>query len=47
LPADIDPEITAQVLVAYLQGLYQVIRVLQDRTQIERQIETLLCGLGL
>ncbi len=47
LPADTDPEVVAQVLVAYLQGLYQVIRVLQDRTQVERQIETLLRGLGL
>jgi hypothetical protein len=47
LPANIDPEVVAQVLVAYLQGLFQVIRVLQDRTQVERQIETLLRGLGL
>jgi hypothetical protein len=47
LPANFDPEVVAQVLVAYLQGLYQVIRVLQDRTQVERQIETLLRGLGL
>ena len=47
LPANTDPEVVAQVLVAYLQGLYQVIRVLQDRTQVERQIETLLRGLGL
>jgi TetR/AcrR family transcriptional repressor of nem operon len=47
LSTAIDPEVTAQVLVAYLQGLYQVIRVLQDRTQVERQLETLLCGLGL
>jgi TetR/AcrR family transcriptional repressor of nem operon len=47
LPANIDPEVVAQVLVAYLQGLYLVIRVLQDRTQVERQIETLLRGLGL
>lgn len=47
LPANIDPEVVAQVLVTYLQGLYQVIRVLQDRAQVDRQIETLLCGLGL
>jgi TetR/AcrR family transcriptional repressor of nem operon len=47
LPANFDPEVVAQVLVAYLQGLYQVIRVLQDRTQVERQIDTLLRGLGL
>ena len=47
LPANFDPDVVAQVLVAYLQGLYQVIRVLQDRTQVERQILTLLRGLGL
>lgn len=47
LPANFDPEVTAQVLVTYLQGLFQVIRVLQDRTQMEKQIETLLHGLGL
>jgi TetR/AcrR family transcriptional regulator, transcriptional repressor for nem operon len=47
LPASLDPQVTAQVLVAYLQGLYQVIRVLHDRAQVERQIETLLRGLGL
>ena len=44
---DIDPAVAAEVLVTYLQGLFLVIRVLQDRTQIERQIEMLLRGLGL
>lgn len=44
---DIDPAVATQVLVTYLQGLYLVIRVLQDRAQMERQIETLLRGLGL
>jgi hypothetical protein len=38
-------EVVAQALIAYLQGLYQVIRVLQDRTQVERQV--LLRGLRL
>jgi len=47
LPANVDPEVATQVLVTYLQGLFVVIRVLQNRTQIERQIEMLLCGLGL
>jgi TetR/AcrR family transcriptional regulator, transcriptional repressor for nem operon len=47
LPANIDPEAATQVLITYLQGLYLVIRVLQDRAQVERQIDTLLGGLGL
>jgi TetR/AcrR family transcriptional regulator, transcriptional repressor for nem operon len=47
LPKDFNVEVTAQVLVTYLQGLFRVIRVLQNRTQVERQIETLLRGLGL
>lgn len=44
---EIDPEVATQVIVTYLQGLYLVVRVLQDRAQIERQIELLLSGLGL
>lgn len=44
---DVDPEVVTQVLVTYLQGLFRVIRVLQDRPQMEKQIELLLCGLGL
>lgn len=44
---EIDPEVATQVIVTYLQGLYLVIRILQDRVQIERQIELLLSGVGL
>jgi hypothetical protein len=33
--------------VTYLQGLFRVVRVLQTRAEVERQIETLLTGLGL
>jgi len=47
LPDDFDAQIAAHVLVTYLQGLFRVIRVLQDRAQVERQIEALLRGLGL
>ena len=47
LPQDFDAEVAAQVLVTYLQGLFRVIRVLQSRAEIERQIATLLSGLGL
>jgi hypothetical protein len=34
-------------VVTDLQGFYRVLRVLHDRKHIERQIETLLKGLGL
>jgi TetR/AcrR family transcriptional repressor of nem operon len=47
LPGDFDVDLAAQVLVTYLQGLFRVIRVLQSRAQVERQIESLLAGLGL
>jgi len=47
LPSDFNTEVAAQVLVTYLQGLFRVIRVLQSRAEIERQIGALLNGLGL
>ena len=47
LPRDFDAAIAAEVIVTYLQGFYRVIRVLHDRAHMERQIETLLRGLGL
>jgi TetR/AcrR family transcriptional regulator, transcriptional repressor for nem operon len=47
LPENFDAEVAAQVIVTYLQGLFRVIGVLQSRVEVERQIETLLTGLGL
>jgi TetR/AcrR family transcriptional repressor of nem operon len=47
LPQDFNAEVAAQVLVTYLQGLFRVIRVLQTRAELERQIDALLNGLGL
>jgi hypothetical protein len=47
LPRDFNAVIAAEVIVTYLQGFYRVIRVLHDRAHMEKQIETLLCGLGL
>jgi TetR/AcrR family transcriptional regulator, transcriptional repressor for nem operon len=44
---DFDAAVAAEVIVTYLQGFYRVIRVLHDRAHMERQIETLLRGLGL
>ncbi|MFJ9370703.1 TetR/AcrR family transcriptional regulator [Nocardia sp. NPDC101769] len=47
LPQDFPAEVAAQVVVTFLQGLFRVIRVLDDRARMERQIEALLTGLGL
>ena len=47
LPRSFEATVAAQVLVTYLQGLFRVVRVLQDRREIERQLEMLLDGLGL
>ncbi len=47
LPRTFNPEVAAQVLVTFLQGLFRVIRVLKDRKQVERQVEAVLGGLGL
>lgn len=47
LPRDFRSEVAAELLVTYLQGLFRVIRVLQDRTHMERQIDSLLAGIGL
>jgi TetR/AcrR family transcriptional repressor of nem operon len=47
LPRDFNAVIAAEIIVTYLQGFYRVIRVLHDRADMERQIETLLSGLRL
>jgi len=45
--AKLDPVVTASLLVTYLQGLFRVVRELQNRKELERQIEALLAGLDL
>ena len=47
LPEHFDAQTAAQTTVTYLQGLFRVARILNDRPQLERQIEALLTGLGL
>jgi TetR/AcrR family transcriptional repressor of nem operon len=47
LPHDFDAAAAAQVIVTFLLGLFRVIRVLQNRSEVERQIEMLLAGLRL
>jgi TetR/AcrR family transcriptional repressor of nem operon len=47
LPHDFDASAAAQVIVTFLLGLFRVIRVLQNRSEVERQVEMLLVGLRL
>lgn len=47
LANDFPATAAAQVVVTFLQGLFRCIRVLQNRVEMERQIEMLLQGLGL
>jgi TetR/AcrR family transcriptional regulator, transcriptional repressor for nem operon len=47
LAADFDSDLAAQVIITFLMGLFRVIRNLQSRAELEKQIEALLGGLGL
>ena len=47
LPATLDPEVTAGVVMTYSQGLYRVALVDYDRQRCEREIDAILRGLGL
>ena len=47
LPAAFEPQLVAQVIVTYLQGLWRMALVSYDRHKFEKQIEMFLTGLGL
>jgi TetR/AcrR family transcriptional repressor of nem operon len=47
LPATLDPQMTASVVVTYLQGIWRMALVEYDRPRFERQIDVFLSGLGL
>jgi TetR/AcrR family transcriptional regulator, transcriptional repressor for nem operon len=47
LPHEFKADVAAEIIVTYVQGFFRVVRVLHDRKQMERQVETLLKGLGL
>ncbi len=47
LPPDFPAEVTAEIIVTYLQGFFRVIRALKNRKQMWQQIEMLLNSLGL
>ena len=47
LPDPVDPEVTAGVVITYIQGLYRMALVSYDRQRCEREIDAFLRGLGL
>ena len=47
LPPDFRAEVTAEIIVTYLQGFFRVVQVLKSRKEMWRQIESLLTCLGL
>jgi TetR/AcrR family transcriptional repressor of nem operon len=47
LSATLDPQVTASVVVTYLQGIWRMALVDYDRPRFERQIDAFLSGLGL
>jgi len=47
LPSAFDPQATASVVTTYINGMWRMALVDYDRARFERQIDTLLTGLGL
>jgi TetR/AcrR family transcriptional regulator, transcriptional repressor for nem operon len=47
LPPEFEPEVVAQIISTYLQGLFRTALLSYDRPQLERQVDLFLTGLGL
>lgn len=47
LPPDFEPEVVAQLISTYVQGLFRSVLLSYDRPQFERQIDQFLSSLGL
>ncbi|WP_395606493.1 TetR/AcrR family transcriptional regulator [Pseudomonas sp. B22129] len=47
LPASLDPQVTASVLLTYLQGLWRMALVKFERPVFEQQVNAFLRGMGL
>ncbi len=47
LPRDFPVSSTAQSLVTFLQGIFRVAQAVASRRELEKQIETMLTGMGL
>jgi TetR/AcrR family transcriptional repressor of nem operon len=46
-PPEFEPEVVAQIIGTYVQGLYRTALLSYDRTQFERQVDLMLTRLGL
>jgi TetR/AcrR family transcriptional regulator, transcriptional repressor for nem operon len=47
MPPDFEPEVVAQIISTYLQGLSRTALLCDDRHQFERQVDLFLTSLGL
>lgn len=47
LPLDFEPEVVAQIIGTYVQGLFRSVLLSYDRPQLERQVDQFLTSLGL
>jgi TetR/AcrR family transcriptional regulator, transcriptional repressor for nem operon len=47
IPSSFNCQITAQLVVTFLQGFFRVVRLLKSRPEMERQVEAFLSSLGL
>ena len=47
LPPEFKPEVVAQIVATYLQGLYRTALLSYDRPQLEQQVDLFLTSLGL
>jgi hypothetical protein len=47
LPPEFEPEVVAQIIGTYLQGLFRTALLCYDRLQLERQVDLFLISIGL
>ena len=47
LSSEVDPQVVAQIIGTYIQGLFPSAQLVYDRIRFERQIDVFLTGLGL
>jgi TetR/AcrR family transcriptional repressor of nem operon len=47
LPPEFEPEVVAQIIGTYFQGLFRTALLCHDRPQLERQVDVFLTSIGL
>ena len=47
LPPDFEPEVVAEIIGTYFQGLFRTALLCHDRPQLERQVDLFLTSIGL